>query len=343
MEITNQQKQVLLSGLLGDGSIKKSHITYNCMYKEYMQFKRGLLGNLAKSEVIESDNLGYKKGSKIYTFSGKLNPYANLLVNNSLSKSIQDLDEMGLALWIYDDGSLHKKSFFYNINTHSFPREIQEQVLIPALNKFGIYPEILTENKPDGRVFYYLYVSKWKGAMKISNILRNYPLDCYKYKLIPKEIEDAYFTLNLEEFDKLKDARTKTAYFLKQNNAKRIMDLVSSNVKGRHFTYEELKDIWTKSFPKTKITFSMYDIKEINNEDVFIPEINFLDENPIVKGSFKLSFYTWKYDDLFTIEGRSLTWKMLLDILDEHGDESHVYLEGMEIKNNNEIFIFLGS
>lgn len=65
--------------------------------------------------------------------------------------------------------------------------------------------------------------------------------------------------------------------------------------------------------------------------------------NPIVKGSFKLSFYTWKYDGIFTIEGRSLTWKLLLEILDEHGDDSHIFLEVIEIKNNNEVFVFLGS
>lgn len=346
MEVTNQQKQVLLSGLLGDGSIKKSHVSYNCMYKEYMKFKRDLLGNLAKSEVLEGNNLGYKKGSKIYSFSGKLNPYADSLVYNDLSESIKDLDELGLALWILDDGSLHKKNFFYNINTHSFPKEIQEEVLIPTLNKFGIYPKILTESKPDGRMFYYLYVSKWNGAMKISRILRNYPLECYKYKLIPKEIEDAYFELDLEEFHSLKDERTRTSYFLKQNNAKSFMDLVTNNVKGKEFTYDELDDLWKKTFPKTNHIFSMWDfkkVKEEENEDIIIPQINFLDENPIVKGSFKLSFYTWKHDGLFTIEGRSLTWKMLIDILDEHNDEAHIFIEDIEIKNNNEIFIFLGS
>lgn len=342
MEITNEQKQVLLSGLLGDGSIKKSHISYNCMYKEYMKFKRNLLGNLAKSEVIESDNLGYKKGSKIYAFSGKLNSYAESLVNRPLSETIQDLDELGLALWILDDGSLHKKNFFYNINTHSFPREIQEDVLIPALNKFGIYPKILTESKPDGRLFYYLYVSKWNGAMKISRILRNYPLECYKYKLIPKEIEDAYFKLDLEEFHNLVDERERTKYLLKQNNVKRIMDLITDNIKGKKFkTYEEMDTLWRTAFPKTKIIFEMYG--EDKKSGCIVPEVNFLDDNPIVKGSFKLSFYTWKHDGLFSIEGRSLTWKMLLDILDEHVDEAHIFLEAIEIKNNNEIFIFLGS
>jgi hypothetical protein len=346
MEITNEQKQLMLSGLLGDGSIKHSHVTYNCMYRDYMVYKRKLAGNLAKSEVIESGNLGYKKGSKIYTFSMKLNDYSKTLVNKPLSETIKDLDELGLALWIMDDGSLHRKNYFYNINTHSFSREDEENILIPKLNEFGIYPKILTEKKKDGRVFSYLYVSKWNGAMIISKILRKYIVDCYTYKLIPEEIENAYFKLNLEEFKALPSESARTAWFLKQNNAKQMSDLLINNTKGKEYTWDELDELWSKTFPETKHIFSMWDFKQTKDgedENILIPQVNFLDENPIVKGSYKLSFYTWKHNGLFTIEGRSLTWKELLRVLDLHNDEAHPFIELIEVKNNNEVFVFLGS
>ena len=106
MEISNEQKQLMLSGLLGDGSIKHSHVTFNCMYREYMVYKRKLAGNLAKSEVIEMNNLGYKKGSKIYNFSMRLNEYSKYLIEKPLSETINDLDELGLALWVIDDDVL---------------------------------------------------------------------------------------------------------------------------------------------------------------------------------------------------------------------------------------------
>lgn len=346
MEISNEQKQLMLSGLLGDGSIKHSHVTFNCMYREYMVYKRKLAGNLAKSEVIEMDNLGYKKGSKIYNFSMKLNEYSKYLIEKPLSETITELDELGLALWIMDDGSLHKKNYFYNINTHSFTREQEENILIPKLNGFGIYPKILTEKKQDGRLFSYLYVSKWNGAMVISRILRKYMVDCYKYKLIPEEIENAYFKLNLEELNKLPTEYKKTAYFLKQNNVKQMSDLLTNNTKGKEYTWDELDELWSKTFPDTKHVFSMWDFKktkDVEGENILVPQVNFLDENPIVKGSYKLSFYTWKHDGLFTIEGRSLTWKELIRILDLHNDEAHPFIEGIEIKNNNEVFVFLGS
>jgi hypothetical protein len=346
MKITNEQKQLMLSGLLGDGSIKHSHVTYNCMYREYMKYKKNLAGNLSKSEVIESDNLGYKKGSKIYTFSMKLNEYSKRLVNEPLSEMIKDLDELGLALWIMDDGSLHKKNYFYNINTHSFSREDEENILIPKLNEFGIYPKILTEKKQDGRLFSYLYVSKWNGAMVISRILRKYIVECYRYKLIPEEIENAYFKLDLDIFNNLETEYKKTKYLLNQNGVKQMSDMLTNNTKGKEYSYEELDSLWNKTFPKTKFVFSMYDFKQTKegeDDNILIPQVNFLDENPIVKGSYKLSFHTWKHDGLFTTEGRSLTWTSLLEILEEHGDDSHIFLEVIEIKNNNEVFVFLGS
>jgi hypothetical protein len=347
MEITNEQKQLMLSGLLGDGSIKHSHISYNCMYREYMAYKRNLAGRLAKSEVIESDNLGYKKGSKIYTFSMKINDYSRDLVSKPLSETIKDLDELGLALWILDDGSLHRKNYFYNINTHSFTREEEENILIPKLNEFGIYPSILTEKKKDGRMFSYLYVSKWNGAMVISRIIREYMVDCYKYKLIPYEIEDAYFKLDLNVFNNLETEHKRTAYFLKQNNCKKMSDMLTNNTKGKEYTWNELEELWYKTFPETGIVFEMWDFKQTKegeDESILIPQVNFLDENPIVKGSYKLSFNTWKPENNFMyIEGRSLTWKELIRILDKHNDKHHIFLELVEVKNNNEVFVFLGS
>lgn len=85
---------------------------------------------------------------------------------------------------------------------------------------------------------------------------------------------------------------------------------------------------------------------EIGNKDPekIIPEINFRDENPIVKGSFKLSMNTWKYGNtLYKLEDRTLTWEKLINILDEHNDGHHIFLESIDVKNNNEVSIFLGS
>lgn len=186
--LTNEQKQVIVSGRLGDGYISpstpnlESYYATNCKYKEYLEFKKSLLGALCENNninVIEEN--GYSK-TRIYTLKSRRNRQVTLIKELSLEEILNELDELGLAMWIYDDGSLHKNKLFYNINTQSFPRDVQEELFIPFFNKFNIYPKLTIERKKDGREFWYLRVSKYDGAYEISNILSKYPLDCYAYK-----------------------------------------------------------------------------------------------------------------------------------------------------------------
>ena len=190
--MNNNLKQLYISGILGDGHLKASGaIMFSCIHGEYMEWKKELAGGIG-SEVYEIDNKGYKEDGRIFKYNISQNEIGKSFLNKNVEDYIEDLDELGIALWLYDDGSLHKKNLFYNINTHSFSREIEEDVLIPKLNSFGICPKITTETKKDGRCFSYLYVSKYKGAFVINDILNKYPLDCYKYKYIPKLIVDNY-------------------------------------------------------------------------------------------------------------------------------------------------------
>lgn len=192
MCINENIKQLYISGILGDGHLRSSGVMmFSCIHEEYMLWKKELSGEIG-TDVKEVDNKGFKKDGKIFKCSLKTSEIGKSFVGKSVEDCVKDLNDLGLALWLYDDGSLHKKNLFYNINTHSFSREIEEDVLIPKLNTFGIYPKILTETKKDGRVFSYLYVSKYKGAFIINDILNKYPLECYSYKRIPKYIEDNY-------------------------------------------------------------------------------------------------------------------------------------------------------
>lgn len=194
----NQTKQLLISGVLGDGYLRPDgSMFFSCLHKEYMDFKHSL-SQIKTSEVKEKPNNGFKKGATIFKTQIGSSEYGKLLYKLPLKDKVKELDELGLAMWLYDDGSLHKKNLFYNINTHSFTREDQENILIPLLNKFNIFPKIFTETKKDGRVFNYLYVSKYKGAIEISKVLSKYPLNCYNYKVLPQS-----FTNN---FNKLSEA-----------------------------------------------------------------------------------------------------------------------------------------
>jgi len=199
MEITNEQKQIMLSGILGDGSLHKTGaMSFNCVHKEYMELKKKLLGNLCTAEVRESMNQGFKK-APIFSISCRVSDFGRKLLDYTYQDIVNELDELGIALWMMDDGSRHKTNNFYNINTHALDRNIEEKVLLPFFNKLGIYPSILTETKKDGRVFSYLYISKWNGAMILSKMMRKLDLKCYDYKIMPLELEEAYFNFKDDE------------------------------------------------------------------------------------------------------------------------------------------------
>lgn len=195
MEIDEGKLRPLyVSGILGDGSLGKyGSMYFSSIQKDYIGFKKDLSG--LDLEVKTKMNLGFKK-AEIHSVSIPANDFGKTYLNKTLEEVVKELDELSLALWLYDDGSLHKKNLFYNINTHSFTYEQQRDILIPKLNEFGIYPKILEDKKKDGRVFNYLYVPKYEGTVEINEILKKYPVEGYKYKTF----DDPY----IKRFQKLK-------------------------------------------------------------------------------------------------------------------------------------------
>lgn len=94
MKITNEQKQTILSGILGDGSISNTgNMSFTCIHEEYMRFKHKLLGDLCIGDVKMKDNNGYKKGV-IYRVGTKANNYCKNLHPINIKKFIGDLDEL---------------------------------------------------------------------------------------------------------------------------------------------------------------------------------------------------------------------------------------------------------
>lgn len=183
INMNNTVLQLLISGYLGDGCLNKDgSMSFSSKHREYLNFKKELCPEVF-TDIKECKNNGYSD-STLFTLRMKTS-----IMGKNFSRDpnsfIKLIDELGLALWLYDDGSLHKDSHFFNINSHSFTKNFQESVLIPILNNFKIFPKIMIERKFDGRVFHYLYVPKQKGVYTISNLLKKYKVDCYSYKIIP--------------------------------------------------------------------------------------------------------------------------------------------------------------
>ena len=185
--LKNDVLQVLISGKLGDGcfheTTKSMSFTTNSIHQEYIMFKMNILSKEFTVKDKVKLNNGFKKGT-IYDLYVNTDIRIRWVFNTAWEDLFSCLDDLGLALWIYDDGTKHKTKDFYQISTHSFSRELQEDLFIPTLkNKWGIKASCIPERKKDGREFWYLNISKYKGAYEINKILSKIPLNCFKYKL----------------------------------------------------------------------------------------------------------------------------------------------------------------
>jgi hypothetical protein len=220
LNFNNNQLQVLLTGKFGDGNLGKYtgnlnyHYQTSCIHKEYVEYKAALLGNLITDKGISCvKNNGYKKGI-IYTLNTHSSEEISKLSEESLEDSLHRMDELGLALWVYDDGSLHKTDYFYNINTQKYSREIQEDLFIPFLKNFDIYAKTTVENKRNGKQYWYLRVCKYQGAAEISKILNKYLVPCYDYKIWSSETIQKWSKLQEKLKSEGKDYLTMRPYSL---------------------------------------------------------------------------------------------------------------------------------
>jgi hypothetical protein len=187
--------QLMLTSRLGDGRLESNgRAIFSCIKEEYILFKKEIIESVFPDRVAKlCSNIGYKKDAQIYIVTTLTSDLGKDIYKMSLSEVINELDEFGMALWAYDDGSLHHKKFFYNLNSHALPENVQRDVLIPKLKSFGISgATIFKERKKDGREFSYINIPKLKGAYELDSIMRKIRLECYEYKLLPTEYQEAY-------------------------------------------------------------------------------------------------------------------------------------------------------
>lgn len=181
------QTQVFLTSQLGDGCISYTNsgstiYTTSCKYKEYLEFKKQLIG---KGKISLNARNGYSQ-TPIYTMYGGTCNDLQLIKNMCLKEILSNLDDLGIALWFYDVGSLHKRDFYYNLNTQKFSLEEHEKVIVPYFESLGIKANIREDNNHK-RILYYLGINKYEGAYDINCILQKYPINCYSYKLWSSE------------------------------------------------------------------------------------------------------------------------------------------------------------
>jgi len=186
--LNERQEQVLLTGYYGDGYLvnqKGSNYYYGAssIVRPLLELKYNLLGDLVNKEIKEVDNSGGYGNGNIFKLETKKSKVITEFTKLSDQIKLNKFTELGIALWFYDDGSLHQKNSFYNLCTHKYSKEFQEDLLIPKLKEFGINARVAVERKKDGRVFWYLRVNRHDGAIEVSEILNKYPVSGMRYKM----------------------------------------------------------------------------------------------------------------------------------------------------------------
>ena len=178
--LTNDEKQIIISGILGDGFIGKNGKNYyfstNSKYKSYIDYKATYLTNLLRDKWYSKGISGYGD-SIIHVLTTKNSADITALSSLTLPKLLNELDDFGVALWFYDDGSLHKSKYFYNLNTQNFSYE-GNKIIKDYLEN---YLDVKCHIRPD-KSYYYISINKLEGAANINNLLLKYPVSCYDYK-----------------------------------------------------------------------------------------------------------------------------------------------------------------
>lgn len=133
INFNQKQEQVILSGILGDGNIKRNgrnyyyRETHAKKEKEYCEFKHNMLQPyISKGGFKISDKRDGQWGFQTIN-SPSLKEYKKM----SKSEVIDRLDDFGLVLFLLDDG--WKKTFGWNVSVCDFNQD-ERNLLIKKLN-----------------------------------------------------------------------------------------------------------------------------------------------------------------------------------------------------------------
>ena len=145
------QKQILLSGIFGDGSYRsngKIGFQYREQHasaeKEYCKWKFDNLGKLTEGYNFYCRDTTNNKPEPVYGFETMttvdLKPYAEL--HKDKMTAIELLDEIGLSLLILDDGwkdtnTSYPYNITFNLTTHQYTQELRNKIIKQYEKYFG--------------------------------------------------------------------------------------------------------------------------------------------------------------------------------------------------------------
>jgi LAGLIDADG DNA endonuclease family len=199
---TDEQKSIVYGTLLGDGYLKPSNnrenpsyslvIAHGAKQKEYLEWKKEKLSNFIIKEdaYIKQSKTKYNH-SPTYRYDTIAHPFLTELrrkfypngVKTVSKEWLNHIDELALAVWFMDDGSLNKRYGTMLISTNNFSYE--EHVLIQQwfLNRWDIPVKIESRKSSwTGKTQYSIRINS-SVAKRFREIISPYVPDCMKYKI----------------------------------------------------------------------------------------------------------------------------------------------------------------
>lgn len=212
MELTKNDKSLLLSLCIGDGCLRKPHpksgnvqleIAHSIKQEAYCTWKRDLVykifgGKRPPKIGYKTIKLkGYNKEYKACRFT-KSDPYftylRNLLYPNGIKVMTEEILNMltpeGIAIWYMDDGSFYKKDnedgtksicFDLRISTDSFTWEENQLICDFFRDKYGI--NFYTYQYHKERKHNWIIRANKQAAIKFIDLIKPYVIPEMAYKI----------------------------------------------------------------------------------------------------------------------------------------------------------------
>ena len=208
MKLLEQQKDLLIGTLLGDGNLQtetsgrtwRYRALHKAEHKEYLFHKYSVLQPLCKSPPIYAaivDSRTNKLCQRWYfntTVNDSLRHYGNLFYSfdpktNTFVKNVPKNIELfltprAIAYWYMDDGSLKwlGKSNAMRICTESFSKEGLFRLQTALKNRFNLETSLVKKTNEGVLVGYRIAINE-QNSSNFREIIRPYLVECMKYKV----------------------------------------------------------------------------------------------------------------------------------------------------------------
>lgn len=259
--ISSRQMEIIMGSLLGDGCLKSNRgissylsISHTIKQKEYTDWLYSELENICLSPPKQYISKG--KYITYYFMSEARKDLQNLrdkiyTPNKSISQWwLDQISELGLAIWYMDDGSLiyvNKNKSMFNFATNSFSQEENYMLSNMLKERFDILSEVKPYNKKSG-IQYNINISE-ESFEKFNTLISKYLTPDLQYKATGN-INKEHLALNIEcKIDKNTIDRLYNKEGFTQEQIAGIFNVHKSTIRK----YMDLFDIKTREISEAQL------------------------------------------------------------------------------------------